>query len=370
MDFAQLGVDEDFCMVLKKAGITDAMPIQEKCMTPIAAGRDVLAQAETGSGKTLAFLLPVLAKLDAANPAVQCLIMTPTRELALQITTEAKKLAEVKSLGVLPVYGGRDINGELKKLKRGAQVVIATPGRLLDHLERQTINLGKLQTLVLDEADEMLLMGFKNEVEEVLHQMPRHRQLLCFSATLDKSVKKLAYRYMREPVEITIKQKTVTLANIKQWVVESPEPLKREALCAVLDEDRAFMAIIFCRTKRRVEELADYLEKKGYDCARLHSDVPQSKRERIMKTFRKGDLPYLVATDVAARGLDITGVTHIYNYDLPETVEDYIHRIGRTGRVGEDGETCLFITAKERRALAGLEQAIGMAIPKRTIVRN
>ena len=184
---------------------------------------------------------------------------------------------------------------------------------------------------------------------------------------MDQAVKKLAYRHMRDPLEVTLKQETVTLDNIAQWVVETPEPLKREALCAVLDEDRPFMAIIFCRTKRRVEELSDYLERRGYDCERLHSDIPQNKRERIIKTFRKGDLPYLVATDVAARGLDISGVTHIYNYDLPETAEAYIHRIGRTGRAGDTGVTCMFVAPKEGRALQALEEAIAMEIPRRKV---
>lgn len=367
MDFAQLGVEPSFQSVLKKAGIVVPTPIQERCIGVIAQGRDVIAQAQTGSGKTLAFLLPVLAKVEADNRAVQCLIVAPTRELAIQITKEAEKLAEVKDLGVLAVYGGRDVSSQLKKLARGVQVVIATPGRLLDHLERKSIQLTEVQTLILDEADEMLLMGFKNEVEAILRQTPKQKQLLCFSATMDQAVKKLAYRYMQDPVEITVQQPTVTLENINQWVVETPEPLKREALCTVLEEDRPFMAIIFCRTKRRVEELADYLERQGYDCERLHSDIAQNKRERIMKTFRKGDLQYLVATDVAARGLDISGVTHIYNYDLPETAEAYIHRIGRTGRAGEAGITCMFVTPKEEKALEALEEAIKRAIPRRKI---
>lgn len=367
MDFAQLGVEAPFCDVLKKAGIVVPTPIQEKCIGPIAQGRDVIAQAQTGSGKTLAFLLPVLAKVDAVKPVVQCLIVAPTRELAIQITAEAEKLAEVRDIGILAVYGGRDISSQLKKLKRGVQVVIATPGRLLDHLERESLRLDGVKTLILDEADEMLLMGFKNEVEAILRQAPKKKQLLCFSATMDQAVKKLAYRHMRDPLEVTLKQETVTLDNIAQWVVETPEPLKREALCAVLDEDRPFMAIIFCRTKRRVEELSDYLERRGYDCERLHSDIPQNKRERIMKTFRKGDLPYLVATDVAARGLDISGVTHIYNYDLPETAEAYIHRIGRTGRAGDAGVTCMFVAPKEGRALQALEEAIAMEIPRRKV---
>lgn len=365
MDFAQLGVERPFVDVLKKNGITEPTEIQERCLGPISEGRDVLAQAQTGTGKTLAFLLPVFAALQADVNAVQALVVTPTRELAIQITTEAEKLAAVRGVGVLAAYGGKDVAGQMKKLKRGVQLVVATPGRLLDHLARGSIVLDKLRVLVLDEADEMLLMGFKNEVEAIMAQTPKQKQLLCFSATLGSDVKKLAYRYMRQPLEISIAQKTVTLANIRQFVVESPEPLKRDALCALLDEDRPFMAIIFCRTKRRVEELAEALERRGYDCAMLHSDIPQNKRERIMKQFRKGDLQYLIATDVAARGLDITGVTHIYNYDLPESAEAYIHRIGRTGRAGDAGQTCMLVTPKEADQLRALEAAIRMTIPRR-----
>lgn len=367
MDFGQLGVSDLYQDILRQSGITVPTPIQVKCIGPVLAGQDVIAEAHTGTGKTLAFLLPIFERLEVSQDMIQALVVTPTRELAIQITAEAEKLAEAGGFGVLAAYGGKDLAGQMKKLKQGVQLVVATPGRLLDHLQRGNITLTGLRTVVLDEADEMLLMGFKNEVESILAQTPKKKQLLCFSATMNSDVKKLAYRYMREPLVLTVAQETVTLENIRQFVVETPEPLKRDALCAVMDEDRPFMAIIFCRTKRRVEELSEVLLKRGYDCAVIHSDIPQNKRERIMKTFRKGDLQYLIATDVAARGLDITGVTHIYNYDLPETAEAYIHRIGRTGRKGDEGVTCMFVAPKEGGHLRSIEEAIEMTIPRRKV---
>lgn len=367
MDFEQLGISSLYCDILHQSGIHVPTEIQVKCIEPILFGRDVIAEAQTGTGKTLAFLLPIFEQLDIRESSVQALVVTPTRELAIQITHEAEKLAQAKGFGVLAVYGGRELAGQMKKLKQGVQLVVATPGRMLDHLERGNISLSALRMAVLDEADEMLLMGFKNEVEAILAQMPKQKQLMCFSATMNSGVKKLAYRYMQNPEILSVEKESVTLQNICQFVVETPEPLKRDALCAVLDEDRPFMAIIFCRTKRRAEELFDVLRQRGYDAAVIHSDIAQNKRERIMKTFRKGDLQYLVATDVAARGLDITGVTHIYNYDMPESAEDYIHRIGRTGRKGDEGQTCMFVTPKEGGYLKTLEDAIRMSLPRRKI---
>lgn len=367
MDFAALGIDKEHIELLKHRGIITAKPVQEECIGPILAGRDVIVQSQTGSGKTLAFLLPIMAKINAAEKQVQALIMTPTRELSLQIAKEAEYLAKSKNIGVLAVYGGKDIAGQMKKLNNAVQLVIATPGRLLEHLERRNIDLGQVKVVILDEADEMLLMGFRNEIDLVMRYLPKRRQLLCFSATMDSAVKKLAYCYQNSPQVITIAEEVVPFDKIKQQVIETPEPLKRDKLCQALDEDRPFMAIIFCRTKRRVNELEEVLKKRGYDCAKIHSDIQQNKRERILKTFRKGDLQYLIATDVAARGLDITGVTHIYNYDIPETVEGYIHRIGRTGRAGEEGGTCMFVAPKDLPMLKAIEEAIGMKIPRRRL---
>lgn len=367
MDFRELGISEDVARVLKKSGILEPTPIQADSISLIKAGRDVIGEAQTGTGKTLAFLLPVFENISPTISEVQALIVTPTRELAIQITEEALKLKEAKDINILAAYGGKDIGSQLKKLKGNIHMVIATPGRLLDHLQRKTVDLRKLKTLVIDEADQMLFMGFKNEIEAIIKETSRNRQTLCFSATLDPQVKKLAYRYMKEPVEVSVKKETVTLDNIKQHVVETTDRRKQDALCAVLDEDNPFMAIIFCRTKRRADDLEVALYKRGYNCEKLHSDIVQSKRERLMKAFKNAEFQYLIATDVASRGLDITGVSHIYNYDIPEKAETYIHRIGRTGRAGEEGYTCLFIDPKDKRTLDEIEERIKFKIPRREI---
>lgn len=368
MNFIELGINEDLVKVLNSSGITKPTPIQEESIILINEGKDVIAEAQTGTGKTLAFLLPIFENISMDINGVQALIITPTRELAIQITEEALKLKQGKDINILSAYGGKDIGSQLKKLKGNPHLIIATPGRLLDHLERKTVDLSKLKTLVLDEADQMLLMGFKNDVENIIKQTSKNHQTLCFSATIDSTVKKLAYRYMTNPIEVSIKKEEVTLNNINQFVVETTDRGKQNALCTVLDQDNPFMAIIFCRTKRRADELEIVLYKRGYDCEKLHGDLVQSKRERIMKAFRKADFQYLIATDVAARGLDISGVSHIYNYDIPENTEAYIHRIGRTGRAGDEGFTCLFVDPKDKRTLEEIEKAIKFKIPRRDLL--
>jgi ATP-dependent RNA helicase DeaD len=367
MNFKELGISENTIKILKMNSITTPTPVQLESIPLIKAGKDVIAQAQTGTGKTLAFLLPIFENISPTIDTVQVLIVTPTRELALQITQEALKLKGDKSINILAAYGGKDIGSQLKKLKNGIHIVIATPGRLLDHIERKTIDLSKLKTLVLDEADQLLLMGFKNDVEAIIHETSPKRQTLCFSATLNSQVNRMAYRYMRDPVTITIKKEEITLDNIKQFVVETTDRGKQDALCTVLDQDNPYMAIIFCRTKRRADELEIVLYKRKYDCKKLHSDVPQPKRERIMKAFKHGDFQYLIATDVAARGLDIRGVSNIYNYDIPESTEEYIHRIGRTGRAGDEGYTCLFVDPKNYRELDEIEKRIHFRIPRRKL---
>lgn len=367
MEFKELGISQDIIDVLKQKGIIEPTEIQENSIRPIREGRDVIAEAQTGTGKTLAFLIPIFENISSQINAVQALIVSPTRELAIQITEEAMKLKEARDINILAAYGGKDIGSQLKKLKGNIHLIIATPGRLLDHLERKSIDLSKLKTLVLDEADQMLLMGFKNDVEDIIKETNPKRQTLCFSATINSDVKKLAYRYMKDPLVVEVKKEEVTLESIVQHVVETTDRKKQDALCSVLDQDNPFMAIIFCRTKRRVDDLEMALHRRGYNCEKLHSDILQSKRERIMKAFRKADIQYLIATDVAARGLDISGVGHVYNYDIPESAEAYIHRIGRTGRAGEEGYTCMFVDPKDKRTLEEIENHIKFKIPRREI---
>lgn len=367
MKFEDLGINDDILSILKVQGISHPTKVQEQSIKLIKDGIDVIAEAQTGTGKTLAFLLPMFHNMSADVNVIQGLIVTPTRELAIQITEEARKLSGGKNLNILAAYGGKDVGTQIKKLKGHIHLVIATPGRLLDHLSRGTIKLDKLKTLVLDEADQMLLMGFKNDIEAIIEKTPKSRQTLCFSATMSSEVKKLAYRYMNDPKEIIIKKEEPTLKNIKQFLIETTDRRKQEDLCKVLDEDNAFMAIIFCRTKRRVDDLEMALFKKGYNCKKLHSDITQPKREKIMKAFKNCDIQYLIATDVAARGLDINGVSHVYNYDIPESAEGYIHRIGRTGRAGEEGYTYLFVAPKDKAMLNSIENKIKGEIPRKSL---
>ncbi len=365
--FKSLGLHPDLCLALQAQGIHTPTPIQEQAIPALLAGKDLIGEAQTGTGKTLAFLLPIFEKLDANNPHIQALILSPTRELAIQITEEATKLATHRGIHILPIYGGRDTSAQIKKLKGHIQLVVATPGRLQDHLRQGTLDLRHLHTFVLDEADQMLLMGFKNDVENIMQHFPKKRQTLCFSATMDAPVKKLAYRYMRDPIVVSVRKKQVTLDTIKQDVVETTDRHKQASLFEVLEADSPFMAIIFCRTKRRVDTLYDAMKKEGYNCIKLHSDILQSKRERLMKSFKNGDIQYLIATDVAARGIDITGVDYIYNYDIPESPEAYIHRIGRTARAGASGYTCLFVDPKNTRELVAIEDAIKMKLARRVL---
>lgn len=367
MDFKDLGISEPLVQVLKKSGITTPTPIQEECIPLIKDYKDVIAQAQTGTGKTLAFLLPLFENISPDICATQALIITPTRELALQITEEANQLAKGKAINVLAAYGGRNIGSQLNKLKGTIHLIIATPGRLIDHLERGTIDLNKVKTVVIDEADQMLLMGFRNEVDQILRATPRNRQTLCFSATMAPNVKKLAYHYTYSPTMVTIEPKKVTIDTIRQEVIETTDRWKADTLCQVLEEDNPFLAIIFARTKRRADELFAKMKKRGFNVQVIHSDIAQNKRERILKSFRDADLQYLIATDVASRGLDISGVTHIYNYDVPETPEIYIHRIGRTGRAGEDGYTCMFVAPKDNLEFNMIERKLRRNLPKRQL---
>lgn len=365
--FKKLELSDDILSILKTQGISNPTPIQEQSIMLIKAGNDVIAEAQTGTGKTLAFLLPMFENMSPELDTIQGLILTPTRELAIQITGEAKKLKEAKNLNILAAYGGQDIQSQLKKLRGNIHLVIATPGRLLDHLRRETINLDNLKTLVLDEADQMLHLGFKNEVESIIKQTPKKRQTLCFSATMNSQVKKLAYKFMINPRIVIIEKKEITLKNIKQVLIETTDRRKQADLCKILDEDNPFMAIIFCRTKRRADTLEEALFQKGYNCQKLHGGITQSKREKVMKAFKNMDFQYLIATDVAARGLDISGVTHVYNYDIPENAESYIHRIGRTGRAGEKGYAYLFVAPKDKNTLDLIEKEIKLKIPRRII---
>ncbi|MEV2837409.1 DEAD/DEAH box helicase [Paenibacillus larvae] len=364
--FAALGIDPPLTETLQKNGIITPTPIQKQAIPRILKGTDVIGKAQTGTGKTLAFILPLLQKIRADAPHIQGLIITPTRELALQITAELKKLtAAMEQVRVLAVYGGQDVEGQMNKLRRNVQIVVGTPGRLLDHIRRETIDLSRATALVLDEADQMLHIGFLGEVEEILAELSANRQTLLFSATMPKQVRSLAKRFMHQPETVEIQARQITVKEIRQLVVETTDRAKQRVLCTLLDEYRPFLAMVFCRTKRRAGTLNQALQAKGYISDELHGDLSQAKREQVMKKFREARLHILVATDVAARGLDVEGVTHVFNYDIPHDAESYIHRIGRTGRAGGTGLAVTLAAPKDRKYLEQIEKGIHLTLERK-----
>ncbi|WP_204524700.1 DEAD/DEAH box helicase [Litchfieldia alkalitelluris] len=367
-DFLQLGIRKEINHTLKSLGLVTPTPIQERTIPSVLAGKDVIAQAQTGTGKTLAFVLPILEKIDVSKHDVQALILTPTRELAQQITKEIKKMIEnVEGVNVLAVYGGQDVSQQLKKLKGAQHIVVATPGRLLDHIRRETIDLSTVEMLVLDEADQMLHMGFLPEVDDIIYETLSTRQTMLFSATLPQEIRSLAKKYMVDPETIEVKAKRVTVEEIKQVVVETTDRRKQATLFHLIEEHRPFLGIIFCRTKIRAKKLYDALVANRYEVDELHGDLTQAKREKAMKRFREAKVQFLVATDVAARGLDVEGVTHVFNYDIPHDVESYVHRIGRTGRAGGEGVAFTLVAPKDLDFLRMIEKGINQTLEKQVI---
>lgn len=370
MNFEELKISSSLIEILKKQGIKEPTSIQEETIPFILKGKDVIGEAATGTGKTLAFLLPLFEKIEKKDGKIKTLILSPTRELAVQINEEIKKLNTENIFNVALIYGGKEISSQISKFERGVDIVIATPGRLLDHVKRKTIDLSSVSKLIVDEADQMIQLGFKNEMEAIVSIIPSKRQTLMFSATLDSAVKKIAYKYTKEPIIVSIKNNEDKFKNIEQFVVVTSDRKKQDTLTQMLNEDNPFMGIIFCRTKLRVDKLDEVLHMKGFKCQKLHSDIPQSKREKIMKSFKNLEVQFLIATDVAARGIDVTGVTHVYNYDIPENSEIYTHRIGRTGRVKEKGKTYILLDPKDNVNLKNLEEQLGFKIPVREVTHD
>ncbi|MBT2692502.1 DEAD/DEAH box helicase [Bacillus sp. ISL-55] len=366
--FRSLGISEQLAETLNQQGITEPTPIQTKAIPLLLNGKDVIAQSQTGTGKTFAFVLPILEKIDIEKSHIQALIVTPTRELALQITHEVNKLLEGKDgINVLAVYGGQDVESQLKKLKKNIHIVIGTPGRLLDHIRRETVDFSKAAFLVLDEADQMLHIGFLNEVEEIIKQTPKTRQTLLFSATMPDEIKRLAKQHMYKPEYIQVEKTQSPLKNIEQIAISTTDRAKQNDLIESLRLYQPFLGVIFCRTKRRVSKLNDALKANNINCDELHGDLSQAKREQVMKKFRDAKIQYLIATDVAARGLDVEGVTHVFNYDIPLDTESYIHRIGRTGRAGSEGLAVTFYSPKDRPMLDQIETELNIRIEKKNM---
>ena len=374
--FRDLKLSEPLIEVLDEIGYETPTPIQKQAIPPLMSGRDILGHAPTGTGKTAAFALPLLSAIDVQNKNIQVLTLTPTRELAIQVAEAFQHYAShIKGFHVLPVYGGQEYGGQIRQLKRGVQVVVGTPGRLMDHMRKGTLKLGGLKAVVLDEADEMLRMGFIDEVEWILDQTPDKRQMALFSATMPKQVERIARRYLNDPAEISIKARTATAETIRQryWQVSGFHKL--DALTRILEVETFDAILMFVRTKTATSELAEKLEARGYAAAAMNGDMAQKHREQTVERLKKGSLDILVATDVAARGLDVDRISHVINYDVPYDTEAYIHRIGRTGRAGRSGEAILFVAPRERRMLAAIEKATRqkieqMVLPSTEAVNN
>ena len=360
---------DDFLLIkpllkaLKNVGYETPTPIQAQVIPHILNGQDVVGQAQTGTGKTAAFALPLLSNINLKKTAPQVLVLTPTRELAIQVAEAFQKYAHfIKNFHILPIYGGQDFGIQFKRLKRGVHVVVGTPGRVMDHMRRKTLNLDSIDCVVLDEADEMLRMGFIDDVEWILEQTPEKRQVTLFSATMPKQIRSIAQKYLKDPQEITIKTHTTTVETTRQryWMVSGLHKL--DALTRILEAETFDGIIIFVRTRNATIELAEKLLARGYAAAPINGDIAQSQRERTIEHLKNGTLNILVATDVAARGLDVDRISHVINYDIPYDTEAYIHRIGRTGRAGRTGEAILFVAPREKRMLSSIERATNQKI--------
>jgi ATP-dependent RNA helicase DeaD len=354
--FEDLGISQDTMKSLKRMGFEESTPIQAETIPVALSGKDLIGQAQTGTGKTAAFGIPLVDKIDPKINGIQGIIIAPTRELAIQVSEELYKVGYGKRAQVLPIYGGQDISRQIRSLKKNPHIIVGTPGRVLDHINRKTMDLSKVHTVILDEADEMLNMGFIEDIESILSQTPAERQTLLFSATMPGPIRKIADRFMKDPEVIKVKTKEMTVPLIDQFYIEVQERNKFDTLTRILDIQSPELAIIFGRTKRRVDEPSDALTQRGYTAEGIHGDLSQAKRISVLKKFKDGSIDILVATDVAARGLDISGVTHVFNFDIPQDPESYVHRIGRTGRAGKAGEAITFITPREKSFLDILER--------------
>jgi len=356
--FSELGLTPQLLSALDEIGYETPSPIQAQTIPLLLKGGDMLGQAQTGTGKTAAFALPLLANIDVRRKETQVLVLAPTRELAIQVSEAFQKYAsKMQGFHVMPIYGGADYGGQIRQLKRGVHIVVGTPGRVMDHMRKGTLKLGGLTTLVLDEADEMLRMGFIDDVEWVLEQLPKKRQIALFSATMPTVIRRIAKTYLNEPHEITVKTKTTTAENIRQryWMVSGHHKL--DALTRILEAESFDASIIFVRTKMATVELADKLAARGYSAAPLNGDIQQKQRELTVNRLKNGQLDIIIATDVAARGLDVKRISHVINYDIPLDTESYVHRIGRTGRAGAKGDAILFVAPREKRLLTAIERA-------------
>jgi ATP-dependent RNA helicase DeaD len=365
--FAGLELSTPVLRALADMGFEEPSPIQEQTIPFVLAGRDVIGQAQTGTGKTAAFGVPIVERVDPRTARIQALVLTPTRELCLQVAGEIAKIGKYRNVRTLPVYGGQSIDRQVRALAQGVQVVVGTPGRLMDHLRRGTMRLDGVHLVVVDEADEMLDMGFIEDIEFILQAVPAERQTLLFSATMPDPIVRLARRYLRDPERVTIASESLTVPQITQVYYEIRNHDRVESLARILDYEDVERGIIFCRTKKGADELGEALQARGFLAETIHGDLNQAQRTRVMKRFREGAVELLVATDVAARGLDIDNVTHVINYEIPQDAESYVHRIGRTGRAGKTGEAITLIHPREFRQLRQIERAVRSRLERREV---
>jgi ATP-dependent RNA helicase DeaD len=356
--FADLQIHPAVLQAVDDVGYESPSAVQAATIPAMMAGSDVVGLAQTGTGKTAAFAMPILSKIDTARTDTQALVLAPTRELALQVSEAFRRYgAHLPRINVLPIYGGQSYGVQLAGLKRGAQVVVGTPGRVIDHLQRGTLDLSRLDYLVLDEADEMLAMGFAEDVERILADTPEYKQVALFSATIPPAIRKITSKYLHDPVEVTVEAKTATAENISQRYIQVAGQRKMDALTRVLEVEPFEAMIVFVRTKQATEEVAGRLSARGFSAAAINGDIPQAQRERTIAALKDGRIDILVATDVAARGLDVERISHVLNYDIPQDTESYVHRIGRTGRAGRSGDALLFVSPRERHLLRAIEKA-------------
>ncbi len=354
MNFEEIVSDPDLGRAIKDQGWDEPTPVQEQVIPQARQGADLMAQAQTGTGKTGAFAIPVIERLQKTK-RIQCLVLTPTRELAIQVAGDFQDLAKYSQLKTVAIYGGQSINVQTDKIRKGVEIVVGTPGRLMDLMRRGEISFEEVRFLILDEADRMLDMGFIDDIEWILQSVPKDRQTMLFSATLPDTIKQLAQRYMRKPKEIIISQESLTVPQAEQVYISVGRRNKLWALCRIMDIEKPQLAMVFCSTKKMVDMLAHKLRAYGYSADEIHGDLTQSARDKVMSKFRSGKLRILIATDVAARGLDIEDVTHVINYDIPENPEDYVHRIGRTARAGKTGKAITFVSQDEQHLVKAIE---------------
>ncbi len=357
MKFEELEISQKLKKALADIGYVETTPIQEKAIPEVISGKDFIGQSQTGTGKTASYSLPIIEKVDPSNKKTQAIVLCPTRELAVQITDEMRKFTKyMENVKILSVYGGQNIETQIIPLRRGVQIVVGTPGRVIDHIRRKTLKLDNVKMVVLDEADEMLNMGFEEDMQTILEYVPEERQTVLFSATMNERIMKITKKYLKNPVTVKVKAKELTVENIEQVAIEMKKGMKDEGLARLIETEKSKKTLVFCNTKKKVDEIIEDLKKKGYKAEALHGDIKQNQRERIMKRMKNNDLSVLVATDVAARGIDIDDLNLVINYDIPQEEEYYVHRIGRTGRNGKIGKAYTFITGKEKNKLYSIQR--------------